>query len=100
MKNSTLLKGLLEASKDVKTITEVKAEYNDSGQFTDDMVTVEGYIENAKKILVGLRWKNWMTVTDQNFGTNCREQNKKMFDEFKKFEAAYRKLEDTIEDAA
>lgn len=81
-------------------LTEAKAEYDDSGQFTDDMVTVEGYIEDAKKILVGLRWKNWMRITDTNFGTRCAEQNKKMFEAFKKFEEEYRKLEKELEDAA
>lgn len=81
-------------------INEASYAYKDSGEFTDDLTTVFGKIDEIKKIIDKRRWTDWMSITDQNFGSKCADKNKTMMEQFKRFEAAYHKLDEALDKAA
>lgn len=50
---------------------EAKKEYGDSAEFTDEFYTV-------LEIVTSERWKDWMKVSDDNWGTNVQPQAEKI----------------------
>lgn len=49
------------------------AEYEDSSEFTDDWLDAKDHFEKAHKIVSDPKFKAWMKITDQNYGTDCEE---------------------------
>lgn len=68
-----------------RKLTEAKAEYEDSGEFTDEFYTVVEII-NSK------RFAAWMKITDENYSTQCVPA-------YKELKAALKKVVDEIEAA-
>jgi hypothetical protein len=76
------------------------SEYEDSGEFTDELYSIHAQVKEMKKVFASPRWNAWMKITDENFSVKCVDKNQKMVAEFKKFEAALDKLELEMDSAA
>jgi len=79
------------------TLQEGKAsEYEDSAEFTDEMVTTFGAIEKFSKLFQSKKWKNWMKATDENYSTTCVSLNDRLITKFKEAANLAQQLEDML----
>jgi len=82
-----------------KSLTEAK-DYDDSGDFTDDLFSVSDHINKVKQSIRQPRWSNWMQVTDDNFGTSCVALNKDVVEKVKELDTAFDALENELHSAS
>jgi len=80
-------------------LTEAK-DYEDSGDFTDELFTVGDHIAKMKQTTRQPRWTNWMKVTDDNFSTSCDALNKDFTEALKVLDKAFDALEDELHTAS
>lgn len=81
------------------TLTEAKGEYSDSAEFTDELADVGSYVLKIEKILKQKRWKDWMSITDENFSTRVVAQNNTVMAKFKEFKKEMDLLEKQLTEA-
>lgn len=82
-----------------KSLTEAK-DYDDSGDFTDDLFSVSDHINKVKQSIRQPRWSNWMQVTDDNFGTSCVALNADVVAKVKELDTAFDALENELHSAS
>jgi hypothetical protein len=86
----------VEAPKELLIEAKAKAEYIDSAEFTDELVTVGSLIAKIKKIVESSRWEDWMKVTDENYTSGAMNLNKAVQKAVKNLDEAATKLEDHL----
>lgn len=74
-------------------------DYEDSGDFTDELFTVADHINKMKQIVRQPRWMNWMRVTDDNFGTSAAALNQDFTAKLKEVDTAFTALENELHSA-
>jgi hypothetical protein len=72
-------------------LTEAK-DYDDSGDFTEELLKVGVQIGEIEKIVHSPRWENWMQVTDDNFSTSAASLNGDFVTQLGEVDTAYRAL--------
>jgi hypothetical protein len=72
-------------------LTEAK-DYDDSGDFTEELLKVGAQIGEIEKIVHSPRWENWMQVTDDNFSTSAASLNSDFVSQLSEVDTAYRAL--------
>jgi hypothetical protein len=82
-----------------KRINEAK-DYDDSGDFTDELFVVSDHINKVKQIARQPRWNNWMQVTDDNFSTSCVALNNDFIEKLKELDTAFDALENELHSAS
>ncbi len=82
-----------------KALTEAK-NYEDSGDFTDDLFDVGDHINKVKQSIRQPRWSNWMQVTDDNYGTSCAALNKDLVEKVMELDTAFTALEHELHSAS
>lgn len=84
------LRGPISESKD----------YDDSGDFTDELHRVDSNIAELKNITSQPRWTNWMQVTDDNYNTSCVALNDAFVKKLRELDKALGDLEDDLNSAS
>jgi Sec7-like guanine-nucleotide exchange factor len=83
----------------IQTLTEEKAEYEDSADFTEELSDVEEMTKKLFDIVGSKRWSNWMKITDTNYSTHCVQINKRLVDNVTKVKNCIEQLMDDLDDA-
>ncbi len=55
-------------------LNEAKLEYDDSAEFTEELMNARQHITNLTRITFSPRWAKWMKATDENYATNCAKK--------------------------
>lgn len=80
-------------------ITEGK-DYEDSGDFTNELHDIGTAILKLKQITRQPRWKNWMRVTDENFSTSTVALEKDFSESLTQLDKSFDALEDELHSAS
>lgn len=76
-----------------------KTDYDDSAEFTDDMIDAKDHLEKFLNIVASEKFRRWMEETDLNFSTDCVDKLDEVLGNLHSTQEAYNNLLDEIDRA-